>query len=179
MDLMIIASLVVFCLVMILAYRHVQRKQQKDSALRQKAVLNSNAQLIFSRVKSALPQAYVLAHVSFDALLTTKYLHTRRKYQKMVADFVVLDQDYRVIAVLALDDLNVMKRSKTAAYQDALLDAAGYRVIRYIGIPESDQLCADLKLKQSFAPDSELCTAQIVQPSPLYAERIARMRAFS
>ena len=119
MDLMIIASLVVFCLVMILAYRHVQRKQQKDSALRQKAVLNSNAQLIFSRVKSALPQAYVLAHVSFDALLTTKYLHTRREYQKMVADFVVLDQDYRVIAVLALGDLKVMKRSKTAAFQNA------------------------------------------------------------
>lgn len=175
MDLMIITSLVVFCLVMVLAYRQIQRKKQNDSALRQKAVLNSTAQLIFNRVKGALPRAYVLAHVSFDALLTTKYLHTRRKYQKMVADFVLLDQDYRVIAVLAIDDLNVMKRSKTAAYQDSLLEAAGYRVIRYIGIPESDQLCDDLNFQQSVTLDSALCTAQVVQHSQRYAERLARV----
>ena len=39
-------------------------------------------------------------------LLTTKYLHTRRKYQQMFANFVVLDKDYKVLAVMALDDIN-------------------------------------------------------------------------
>jgi len=178
MDMMIIASLVVFCLVMILAYGHLKRRQQKDSALRQKAVLSSNAQLVFSRMKEVLPQVHVLAHVSFDALLTTKYLHTRRKYQKMVADFVLLDLNYRVIAVLAIDDLNLMKRSKTAAYQDALLETAGYRVHRYIGVPEPEQLKADFIYNLGLETSSELCTAQVPQHTQLYAERIARMRAF-
>lgn len=178
MDMMIIASLLILCLVMILTYGRVKRKQKKDSALRQKAVFSSSEQLMFSRLKAILPHTQILAHVSFDTLLTTKYLHTRRKYQRLVADFVMLDQDYRVIAVIALDDLHLIRRSKMAAYQDALLETAGYRVVRYVGVPSEEQLRHDFVYHLSLTPNAEHDAADLLQDTHHYAKRMQRIRAF-
>ena len=107
----IVASLILLAVVIGAAYKGLKNKQQADSALRRRAVFNSHEQITFTRLKEILPEANILAHVSFDALLTTKYLHTRRKYQQMFANFVVLDKDYKVLAVIALDDINAIKRS--------------------------------------------------------------------
>lgn len=178
MDVMMIASLLILCLVIFLGYSRLRRNQEKDSALRQKAVLSTTEQLMFSRLREVLPQTQVLAHVSFDALLTTKYLHTRRKYQKMVADFVLLDQDYRVIAVIAVADFNLMKRSKNAAFQDAMLEAAGYRVLRYVGVPDAAQLRVDFLYNLNTTLDGEHVAGQLLNNAQSYAERIAQSRAF-
>lgn len=143
MEILLIASVVMLGLIIALAYHRMKSIKRQDSPLRQKALLSAGEQIVYGRLKETLPHAQVLAHVSFDAILTTKYLHTRRKYQKMVADFVILDSDYRVIAVVALDDANILKRSRVAAYQDAVLKTAGYRVLRYVGVPDLDQLQSD------------------------------------
>lgn len=144
MDMMVLASICILALVvMIVAYKGLNHKQQSDSALRQRAVFNSYEHLTFTRLKEILPTYHVLAHVSFDALLTTKYLHTRRKYEKMFADFVVLDADLKVVAIVAIGDLVSTKRSKAAHYQDALLEAAAYKVMRYHDVPEYQQLRED------------------------------------
>ena len=136
----IVASLILLAVVIGAAYKGLKNKQQADSALRRRAVFNSHEQITFTRLKEILPEANILAHVSFDALLTTKYLHTRRKYQQMFANFVVLDKDYKVLAVIALDDINAIKRSNQNTYEDALLQSAGYRVIRYSHVPEYQQI---------------------------------------
>lgn len=99
--------------------------------------------MTFARLKEILPEANVFAHVSFDALLTTKFPRTRRKYASMFADFVVLDRDCHVVAVIALGDASLSKRHHSAIYQDALLEAAGYRLIRYEHVPEYQQLRED------------------------------------
>ncbi len=178
MDMMIVASLVILAIVIVVAYKGLKNKQQNDSALRQRAVFNSSEQIAFTRLKEILPEANVLAHVSFDALLTTKYLHTRRKYQKLFADFVVLDKDCRVIAVVALDDSNLMKRSSEATYQDALLEMAGYRVIRYVGVPEYQQLREDFLMEFSEMHTTETLQDQFMGKLDLYQERISRIRAY-
>lgn len=178
MDIMIVASLVILAIVIVVAYKGLKNKQQNDSALRQRAVFNSSEQIAFTRLKEILPEANVLAHVSFDALLTTKYLHTRRKYQKLFADFVVLDKDCRVIAVVALDDSNLMKRSSEATYQDALLEMAGYRVIRYVGVPEYQQLREDFLMEFSEMHTTETLQDQFMGKLDLYQERISRIRAY-
>lgn len=175
---MIVASLVILAIVIVVAYKGLKNKQQNDSALRQRAVFNSSEQIAFTRLKEILPEANVLAHVSFDALLTTKYLHTRRKYQKLFADFVVLDKDCRVIAVVALDDSNLMKRSSEATYQDALLEMAGYRVIRYVGVPEYQQLREDFLMEFSEMHTTETLQDQFMGKLDLYQERISRIRAY-
>ena len=115
----------------------------QDSMLKQRAIFNINEQLTFTRLKEILPHCIILAHVSYDALLTTKYFRTRHKYRNMVADFVVLDEYHQIIAIVAVDDTVSLRRSQNAEYQDALLSMAGYRVIRYDDVPEYYQLRHD------------------------------------
>ncbi len=143
MNMMIIASIVILVIVLIVAYKGLKHKQPSDSALRQRAVFNTFEHLTFTRLKDVFPEANVLAHVSFDALLTTKFPRTRRKYQKLFADFVLLDKDCRVLVVIALGDSMSTRRVTSSIDQDALLDAAGYRVIRYQQVPEYQQLRED------------------------------------
>ena len=178
MDMMIFASLFVLAIVIVFAYNGLKNKQKNDSVLRQRAVFNSSEQITFTRLQEVFPEAKILAHVAFDALLTTKYSHTRRKYQKMFANFVILDKHCRVMAVITLDDPNLVKRSSTAMYQDALLEMANYRVVRYREVPEYQQLREDFLIEfsqlQSIDPKSE----HMLEKLELYRDRVARTRAF-
>ena len=149
MNMMIIASIVILAVVLMVAYKGLKHKQPSDSALRQRAVFNTFEHLTFTRLKDTFPEANVLAHVSLDALLTTKFPRTRRKYQKLFVDFVLLDQDCRVMAIIALGDSMNTRRLSSSIDQDALLDAAGYRVIRYQHVPEYEQLREDFLTEYS------------------------------
>lgn len=143
-----IGSLILLC-VLFMAWRGLENStRQQDSALKQRAIFNINQQITYTRLKEILPQSTILAHVSFDALLTTKYSRTRHKYRNMVADFVVLDASHQVTAIIALDDPMVLKRRQNAQYQDALLAMAGYRVIRYEDVPEYYQLRQDFLIEK-------------------------------
>jgi hypothetical protein len=121
--------------------------KQQDSALKQRAIFNISEQITFTRLKEILPRSTVLVHVSFDALLTTKYSRTRHKYRNMVADFVILDEHHQVLAIIALDDPMALRYPQNAQYQDALLAMAGYRVIRYEDVPEYFQLRQDFLIE--------------------------------
>lgn len=172
MDILIVASLILFAAVIAIAYKGLKNKQQVDSALRRRAVFNSHEQITFTRLKEILPEANILAHVSFDALLTTKYLHTRRKYQQMFADFVVLDKDCKVLAVIALEDINAIKRTNQNTYKDALLQSAGYRVIRYLGIPEYQDLREDFLTEFVEMSHSHVLEEQMLGKFELYSNRV-------
>lgn len=155
-----IGSILLFC-VLIIAWKSLEAGSgQQDSALKQRAIFNINEQLTYTRLKEILPNHTILAHVSFDALLTTKYYRTRNKYRNMVADFVVLDEQQQVQAIVALDDPMVLKRFQQAQYQDALLSLAGYRVIRYDDVPEYVQLREDFlnepRSRVPFVPVNDL-----------------------
>ncbi|AMW77583.1 hypothetical protein AMD27_00810 [Acinetobacter sp. TGL-Y2] len=158
MNMMIIASIAILVIVLIVAYKGLKHKQPSDSALRQRAVFNTVEQLTFTRLKDIFPEANILAHVSFDALLTTKFPRTRRKYQKLFADFVLLDKDFHVMAIIALGDGMTTRRANSSIDQDVLLDAAGYRVIRYQHVPEYQQLREDFLIEyedMQTMPESE------------------------
>ena len=130
----------ILLLISVMAYKGLKREQIYDSALKRRAVMSSHEQLFFSRLKQIFPEFTVLARVSFDALLTTKFLRTRSKYQSMVADFVLLDKNYQVFAIVAFADLSHARRIHADYYQDRLLELAGYRVIRYDTVPELNEL---------------------------------------
>ncbi len=93
-----------------LALRRMHQNQRQDSPLKRRGILTISEQITLMRLQAVLPRHTVLAHVSFDALLTTKYAHTRRKYQGLVADFVVLDQQYQVLAVIEIADESSINR---------------------------------------------------------------------
>lgn len=142
----IVLVLLICTAVLILLWRYGQASMvAADSALKRRALLNSAEQLLYQRLHEILPNYNVMVHVAFDALLTTKLTRTRHKYQHMTADFVVLDAQHQVIVVLGLKlkDTVQSRLQSQLDYQDQLLLLAGYRVIRYAGVPDYQQLRAD------------------------------------
>lgn len=127
-----------------LAFRRLHENRLQDSPLKRRGILNIAEQITLMRLQAVLPRHTVLAHVSFDALLTTKFVHTRRKYQGLVADFVVLDQQHQVLAIIEIADESYVNRLHQKHYQDSLLELAGYRVLRYSNIPSEQELREDL-----------------------------------
>ena len=129
-----------------LILRHLHQNRRQDSPLKRRGILNISEQITLMRLQAVLPRHTILAHVSFDALLTTKYMHTRRKYQGLVADFVVLDQQHQVLAIIEIADESYVNRLHQKHYQDSLLELAGYKVLRYSSIPTEQELREDLVL---------------------------------
>lgn len=141
----------VLVLIVLMVFKNINKKRRYDSALKRRAVLHSNEQIMLARLQAIFPKYTILAQVSFDALLTTKYAHTRRKYQTMVAGFVVLDMNYHVVAIVEIDDEYYLKRIEHKNYQDSLLELAGYRVLRYHGLPDQQELHEDLICNKNVA----------------------------
>lgn len=137
-------TIVGLLLITALAFRRLQQNRRQDSPLKRRGILNIAEQITLMRLQAVLPRHTVLAHVSFDALLTTKFAHTRRKYQGLVADFVVLDQQHQVLAIIEIADESYVNRLHQKHYQDSLLELAGYRVLRYSSIPTEQELREDL-----------------------------------
>jgi len=144
-------TILLLFLAVVMAVKSLSRRHQHDSALKRRAVLTSHEQITLTRLQTVLPKFTVLAHVSFDALLTTKYAHTRRKYQNMAADFVVLDQYYQVVVVVVLGE-NGLRRAHQQ-YERRLLQLAGYRVLHYSEVPDYHDLRRDL-----LSPETEMAT---------------------
>ena len=139
-------TIVGLLLITALILRHLHQNRRQDSPLKRRGILNISEQITLMRLQAVLPRHTILAHVSFDALLTTKYMHTRRKYQGLVADFVVLDQQHQVLAIIEIADESYVNRLHQKHYQDSLLELAGYKVLRYSSIPTEQALREDLVL---------------------------------
>lgn len=155
----------------LMAWRQLSNhEKRKDSILKQRSIFNFNEQLTYMRLKEVLPESTILAHVSYDTLLTTKFYRTRNKYRNLVADFVVLDHQHQIIAIVAVDDPLVLKRIQQSQYQDALLRMAGYRVIRYDDVPEYPQLRQDfLDEKEQLAIDMQASTSSDLKKYHVYS----------
>lgn len=139
-------TIVGLLLITALILRHLHQNRRQDSPLKRRGILNISEQITLMRLQAVLPRHTILAHVSFDALLTTKYMHTRRKYHGLVADFVVLDQQHQVLAIIEIADESYVNRLHQKHYQDSLLELAGYKVLRYSSIPTEQELREDLVL---------------------------------
>lgn len=170
-------TIVGLLLITALALRRLQQNRRQDSPLKRRGILNIAEQITLMRLQAVLPRHTVLAHVSFDALLTTKFAHTRRKYQGLVADFVVLDQQHQVLAIIEIADESYVNRLHQKHYQDSLLELAGYRVLRYSSIPTEQELREDL-MPDLFEPMSIPSTVVTSVPLPKM-ERMMKYNEFA
>jgi hypothetical protein len=139
---MLIGILVIGCLGLLLSQITINHRPS-DSALKKRALFSPQQQLTYTRLKTLLPEQHILAQVSFDVLLTTKYPRTRYKYRNMVANFVLLDQECHIIATIGLNETQAIRRLKNSDYEDQLLKMAGYKVLRYQHVPELSELKRD------------------------------------
>ena len=100
---------------------------------------------MFYRLKESFPQFHVLAQVAFSALITNQNLKIRSKFNRKVTDFVLLDHELKVVAIIELDDPSHIGKEVEDALRDEMLFEAGYQVYRYTDIPSTKQLRKDIK----------------------------------
>ncbi|WP_032812378.1 DUF2726 domain-containing protein [Acinetobacter proteolyticus] len=100
---------------------------------------------MFSRLQQAFPQHHVLAQVAFSALITSDHYKIRSKFNRKVTDFVVLDQEMNVLAIIELDDPSHVGKELEDKKRDQMLQEAGYLVLRYTQIPSVKQLQMDIQ----------------------------------
>lgn len=105
--------------------------------------LTAREQAMYNRLVETLPDLVVLPQVSFGALLTARTRAARSSFSRKIADFVVCDRAFKVVAVIELGDKNRKSKSPGDSERDALLVEAGYRVLRYQRVPDIDRVEAD------------------------------------
>ena len=107
-------------------------------------VITPFEQKMFLRLNEAFPQHHILAQVAFSALITSQQYKLRAKFNRKVTDFVILDMQMQVIAIIELDDPSHIGKEKEDAMRDKMLTQAGYKVSRYTEIPSIRTLKKDI-----------------------------------
>lgn len=139
-----IVVVIVFAVVSVVANKN--RPKKGHSPIKAKRLISLNEQPTFNRLREALPDHIVLAQVAFSGLLSSTGYATRSRFNRKVADFVVLDKAFNVVAIVELDDSSHKGREEKDADRDAMLAEAGYKIIRYKRTPDLDKLKADFAL---------------------------------
>jgi len=121
----------------------------KRNPIKGKRIITMNEQPTFMKLREALPEHIILAQVAFSAFMTAQGYTTRNLFNRKVADFVVLDKAFNLVAIVELDDSSHKGKEKIDAERDALIREAGFRVVRYKRTPELAQIHADFNISTS------------------------------
>ncbi|MDQ9949739.1 MULTISPECIES: DUF2726 domain-containing protein [Acinetobacter] len=141
--------------IMILAILNVLKKGEsknrnaKRNPIKGKRIITMNEQPTFMKLKEALPEYIILAQVAFSAFMTAQGYATRNLFNRKVADFVVLDKAFNIVAIVELDDSSHKGKENLDAERDALIQEAGFKVIRYKRTPELAQIHSDFNIASS------------------------------
>ena len=136
----IIGCIASACLILTLLHKIFSPKQQYFA----KRPITHFEQKMFARLNLAFPQYHVLAQVAFSALITSQNYQIRNKFNRKVTDFVILNHDMDVIAIIELDDPSHHHKQQEDAQRDEMFQQAGYKVLRYVNIPTIKQLHKDI-----------------------------------
>ena len=69
-----------------------------------KPMMTAFERRMFMRLKQAFPEHHILAQVAFSALITNNHYKIRALFNRKVTDFVILNAEMQVIAIIELDD---------------------------------------------------------------------------
>ena len=125
-----------------------QQLFKKPQRFYPKRIITAFESKMFFRLKESFPQYHVLAQVAFSALITNPSLKIRAKFNRKVTDFVLLDDQLKVIAIIELDDPSHLGKEQEDAERDQMFYEAGYRVFRYNDIPSVQSLKKDILAKK-------------------------------
>lgn len=137
--------LALFIIALVILGGKEKKPKQQHTPIYSKAILTRRELQFFSVLQEALPQVYIFPQVSFSAILNTKGFYTRSQFNRKIADFVLCDSNLKIVAIIELDDSSHKGREKQDAARDAMLNEAGYPVLRYAQIPLSAQIRKDMR----------------------------------
>jgi very-short-patch-repair endonuclease len=138
---MLLMGLVVLMAIVLWVGAAVVKSGSRRKALgdiRARKLLSDREQPMFHRLQQAFPEYIVLSQVAFSALITAKDMPTRAMFNRKVADFVLANKAFEVVAVIELDDASHRGREEHDSRRDSLLERAGYRVLRFKHVPDVD-----------------------------------------
>lgn len=118
----------------------------KRNPIKGKRIITMNEQPTFMKLREALPEHIILAQVAFSAFMTAQGYATRNLFNRKVADFVVLDKSFNIVAIVELDDSSHKGKEDLDAERDALVQEAGFKVIRYKRTPDITRIYADFNI---------------------------------
>ncbi len=124
-------------ILVMMVYPDLFRSKQKFYA---KHVITPFERKMFIRLKEAFPRYHILAQVSFSSLITSDHYKIRAKFNRKVTDFVLLNEQLDVVVIIELDDPSHLGKEQEDAQRDAMLNEAGYMVLRFTEIPSIRQL---------------------------------------
>ena len=115
-------------------------KAEKPWRVRARPLLTDNELEFCHRLEDALPGFRVLVQVSMGAIMEPdlddeeasepgRYLSVRGRFAQKVLDFVIVDDEYRIVALVELDDST--HDADRDAERDRMTGMAGYLTIRY------------------------------------------------
>lgn len=114
--------------------------KDKEVIIKRRRVLTINEQPTFDCLLLSLPEYRVLAQVAFTSIITTTDPATRNRFNRKVADFVVCDRSFNVVAVIEIDDSSHKSSKAADAKRDMFFELAGIKVLRYCKTPNGDDI---------------------------------------
>lgn len=125
--------------------KHTKQSQDStdDTPIYAKRLMTEHEKTMFTQLKG-VPGCHIFCQVSLGAILRTKSWKTRNKFSQKIADFVVTDQNFNILAVIELDDKSHDDKQAQDKARDDMLKAAGYKVLRYRIVPSPQQLTQDI-----------------------------------
>ncbi|MFS2137343.1 DUF2726 domain-containing protein [Duganella sp. Dugasp56] len=124
----------------------LQANKKSFTPPKAKRLLTKNEQPMYFRLAETFPGHVVLAQVSLGALLQSPNRATRNRYDRKMADFVLCTKAFDVIAIVELDDSSHNGKENRDEARDKLLNAAGYKTLRYKRVPDIATLKTDISL---------------------------------
>jgi very-short-patch-repair endonuclease len=133
-----------------------------------KPLMTDNEKEFFGRLTGALPLHFVFPQVSFSALLNanvkgdrSRHYSVRGTFAQKIADYVICDKNLNVVAIVELDDKT--HRAQNDAKRDAMLEQAGYVVIRWNSKmkPAASEISEKIIAMQS-APKSQKLSGELI-----------------
>lgn len=142
-------AIMVLAILSVLKKGESKNRNAKRNPIKGKRIITMNEQPTFMKLKEALPEHIILAQVAFSAFMTAQGYAARNLFNRKVADFVVLDKAFNIVAIVELDDSSHKGKEKFDAERDALIHEAGFKVIRYKRTPELVQIHRDFNITSS------------------------------
>lgn len=131
----LLLTLLSFAAIGVTAWLLRPRRRAAQARLQPCIVLDQDAQSLYTRLRTALPQYLVLPHVSLGAFIEAKAprrdaaRERQRELACFSADFLICGSDYRVVAAVELEDVVRGRQGREAAA--ALLREASVPLLRW------------------------------------------------
>ena len=141
---LLFAAVVAFLLLVTDKHQTVSKADTKSYGPR--PVATAREQAMFWRITEVFPYPdyLVMKEMSFGALLEAQGGASRNSFSQKRADFVLLNRDFKVLAVIEIDDHSHKGKEAADQQRDQMLISAGYKVLRYPNIPHRDKLARDM-----------------------------------